>query len=390
MITEAADGTANGGTTTCVRAAVAVLLAAALVALASLRAAHGATEASVVADAPEALVELGAPDAARTLQVRGSTDVDVFAPVLEAFLANTPGLRVRYEHWPSNALYRRADAACRGEAEAADLLVSSAVDQLVRLVNDGCAAPHVSPLTQRLATHLNWRDELFGITLEPAVIVYNRDLVAPEEVPLTRFDLIDLLRPFDTRFAGRVATYDIEASGLGYLFAFADAQQASTSGALLEAFGRSGAVATCCSAEITDAVAEGEFLIAYNVLGSYALARADTDPRLGVVAPLDYTLTLARAAMLPRGAPRPEEARALLDYLLSDAGRRALADARLIASLEGDGSLDFPTGTEDSRVLRPIPLSPVLLVGLDRMKRERFVAQWRENMSRPDRASRLP
>ena len=127
----------------------------------------------------------------------------------------------------------------------------------------------------------------------------------PEEAPASRFDLIDLLRPEASRYAGRVATYDIEASGLGYLFAFADSQAATTFGSLIEAFGRSGAVATCCSAEIIDGVAEGRYLVAYNVLGSYAFARAAEDPRIAVVAPEDYTLVLVAGGDDParRGEP---------------------------------------------------------------------------------------
>ncbi|PJN95077.1 iron-binding protein, partial [Amaricoccus sp. HAR-UPW-R2A-40] len=198
--------------------------------------------------------------------------------------------------------------ACRTGAPEADLLMSSAVDQLVKLVNDGCAQPHRSLQTEALPPSANWRDELFGVTWEPAVIVYNADLVPPAEVPRSRFDLIDLLRPEGSRYAGRVATYDIEASGVGYLFAFVDSQQATTFGSLIEAFGRSGAVATCCSAEIIEAVATGRYLVAYNVLGSYALAQAARDPRISVVAPEDYTLVLRRGVVIPRAARSAEAA----------------------------------------------------------------------------------
>ena len=128
---------------------------------------------------------------------------------------------------------------------------------------------------------------------------------AAREVPRSRFDLIDLLRPADSRYAGRIATYDIEDSGLGYLFAFADSQQATTFGSLIEAFARSGAVATCCSAEIIDGVAEGRYLIAYNVLGSYALDRAAERPAHRGGRAEDYTLVLRRAAMIPKGARNP-------------------------------------------------------------------------------------
>ena len=322
----------------------------------------------------------GPEDSVQSLLVRGSTDIDAFAPVLQAFVDTLENTRIRYEQWGSNALYEKSDEECHRPGAGADLIISSAIDQQVKLVNDGCAQAHRSIYTRQLPEHANWRNELFGITREPAVMVYNRDELPRDEVPLSRFDLIDRLRPNDSRFAGRVATYDIEQSGLGYLFAFADAQQASTYGALLEAFGRSRAVATCCSAELIDAVAEGRYLVAYNVLGSYALARAAIDPRIGVVAPQDYTLILSRGAMILKGAQQVAAARAFIDFLLSDQGRSVLAETHLIASLDDTDTVGFTSPLEDATVLRPIPLSPTLLVGLDRMKRELFVRQWRENM----------
>jgi ABC-type Fe3+ transport system substrate-binding protein len=218
------------------------------------------------------------------------------------------------------------------------------------------------------------------VTEEPAVLIYNTELVAPSEVPASRFDLIDLLRPADSRFAGRVATYDIEESGLGYLFAFVDSQQANTFGRLLEAFGRSGAVATCCSAEIIDAVADGRYLIAYNVLGSYALARAEEDPRIGVRAPVDYTLMLSRAALIPKEATEAEIAGQFVDFMLSPGGRAVMARSRLLVRIGGPegGDLDLPGGGPSS--LRPIALSPVLLAGLDRHKRRIFLEHWQQNL----------
>ena len=334
--------------------------------------------------AQEEVRDFGPEDADQNLLVRGSTDIDAFAPVMQAFIDTTIGTRIRYEQWGSNALYERSEIDCQQPEADADLLISSAIDQQVKLVNDGCAQPYRSALTRRLPAHANWRDELFGITREPAVIVFNRDELLGDEVPLSRFDLIDRLRPNDSRFAGRVATYDIERSGLGYLFAFADSQQASTFGALLEAFGRTGAVATCCSAELIDAVAEGQFLVAYNVLGSYALARAAVDPRIGVVAPQDYTLILSRAAMILKGSQHVGTARAFLDFLLSDQGKTILAQSHLIASFDDAQALGLASPLGDATVLRPIPLSPTLLVGLDHMKRELFIRQWRENMVTPE------
>lgn len=350
---------------------------------------------------PEARAQFGQPDAGRRILVRSSTDIDLFAQVLTDFTAANPAIGVDYEQWGTNDLFAISQADCRAGqaaeagggaatgAAAADLVISSAVDQQVRLVNDGCARAHLSPEGAAIPDALRWRDELFGITREPAVMVYNRDLVPRSEAPRTRFDLIELLRAEDSRYAGKVATYDIETSGLGYLFAFMDSRQATSFGSLIEAFARTGAISTCCSAEIIDGVASGDYLLAYNVLGSYALARAQEAGNLVVVAPQDYTLVLARAALIPKQARDPISAGLLLDFLLSEAGQHAMARARLYLEV-ADGAasgLDVPAANKS--VLRLIELSPVLLVGTDQQKKAQFLDLWRNTFAAPP-ASQTP
>jgi len=213
------------------------------------------------------------------------------------------------------------------------------------------------------------------VTSEPAVIVYNRALLPPEDAPASRFDLLDLLRRDGGRYTGKVATYDIEGSGVGYLFAFLDSQEATTFGSLIEAFGRTGTVATCCTAEIVEGVARGRYLLAYNVLGSYALARAAENPDLAVVLPRDYTLVLSRAMSIPKDAPNPVAAGLLIDFLLSERGRTAMERTHL--------TVDPQALSDSEATLRPIPLSPVLLVGLDSQKRAQFLSLWRSTFPAP-------
>ncbi len=323
----------------------------------------------------------GPAEAPVRMLVRSTTDLGILAPVVETYLQGRPGVAIDYEQWGSNALFELSLDDCATGAAAADVVISSGVHQMVQLVNNACAAPHVSALTAQLPEALNWRDELWGITREAAVMVYNRALVPPDEVPRTRFDLLDLLRPAGTPYAGRVATYDVESSGLGYLFAFSDAREATTFGALLESLGRSGAVATCCSAEIIAGVAEGRYLVAYNVLGSYAQVAARADSRIGIVLPEDYTLVLSRALMIPRAAAHKAEARAFLDFLLSEAGRAALEEVLLIDPLTGKALAEERPQISET-ALRPIGLSPALIVALDRQKRAQFIRRWRENFSR--------
>ena len=309
---------------------------------------------SSAAAAQELSATFGPPDA-EPLVIRSTTDIAVIGPVLEGYLAGKPNLRIEYEQWGSNALYALTGADCAEGNACADLVISSAVDQMVRLVNDGCAATFRSELTASLPSELRWRDQLWGISREPAVMVFNADLVPAMDVPRSRFDLLDLLRPENSRYRGRLATYDIETSGLGYLLAFADSLEATTFGGLMESFGRSGAVATCCSAEIIDAVIEGKYLIA----------------------PSDYTLILSRGAMIPRDAAAKTLAADFLDYLLSRAGREALEKALLLVRLDDDDGSPLEVLEAAQSNERLISLSPTLLIALDRQKRGIFRERWR-------------
>ena len=324
------------------------------------------------ASAQEAIAEFGTgPD---RLVLRSTTDIDILGRLIERFVTENPDLSVTFEQWGSNALFERSRADCAAPEASADAVFSSAVQQMVWLVNARCARPYRSAGTEALPDARRWRHELWGVTTEPAVIVYNRSLLQPQDVPRDRFALLDLLRAQPERFRGKVATYDITASGLGYLFAHADSLEATTFGSLLEGFERIEAVATCCSAEIIEGVARGRYLLAYNVLGSYA-GSVPLDG-VGVVQPEDYTLILSRAYFIPRNAARPEASARLLDFLLSPEVQPLLRDVGLLA----------PDETEDgsgSASRRFIPLSPALLVALDGNLRTRLLARWSDAFRPP-------
>ena len=278
---------------------------------------------------------------AETLLMHGSTDIEAFTPILMGFADASPGLRIIYEQRSTNEIYLLAERACLDGEAGADLLVSSSVDQQVKLVNDGCAQPHVSPETQSLPSWANWRDEVFGVTSEPAVMVYNRALVPAGDVPRSRFDLIDLLRPPGNLFVGRIATYDIERSGLGLSLCLSgcaagnDVRPADRSlrpqrcrrYLLLRRDHRLG-----CRGGISDRLQYAGLLCARNV-----------PPRMiasGVVALSDYTLVLSRAALVPRNASNASAAKRFIDFALSKVGRGLLADAALIVSFDASSEED--------------------------------------------------
>ena len=306
--------------------------------------------------------------------IRSTTDIAIIRPVIERFAELRPDLVITYEQWGSNALFARSRADCRNGTGPADAVFSSAVHQMVWLVNAACAQAYRSAATQALPPSRRWRDELWGISTEPAVIAYNKTLLSSTEVPRDRFALLDAIRERPAFFQNRIATYDIAESGLGYLFAYSDSLEATTFGALLEGFSRVDAVATCCSAEIIAGVAEGRYVLAYNVLGSYVL-NSDA-AQVGMILPEDYTLILSRAYMIPRGARQEVTAARFLDFLLTTEVQALLAQSGLVAKIDAT-----ETGLSAS-AQRFIPLSPSLLVARDANRRDQLLQFWSDTFQR--------
>jgi iron(III) transport system substrate-binding protein len=332
--------------------------------------------------------EFPVPQPTETLAIHAATDLPVMRPLIRDFQALNPGTAITYHEYLTNDLYAAAISACQKGRAVGDLILSSAVHQLVKLANDGCGASMRSAETDRLPRGANWRDEVFGFTFEPAVIVYNRVRVPADDVPQTHLELADLLRLKADTYRGLVATYDIRRSGVGYLLAFNDSRQTSTTyGRLLESFGRAQAVVSCCTTDILDELVAGRLLIGYNLLASYAYARMREGAELGIVLPSDYTLVLSRGAMMPRHAANPAAANRFLDYLLSERGRDV---ARREAFFFGPGGDPPPPDSAlpvigaasivKSGIARPIAIGPALLAAQDDEHRRRFINDWSRSL----------
>lgn len=342
--------------------------------LAPLLALAGAVSAAETVYEFPARVKTGA-----SLRIEASGDIEVVRPLIVAFQSEHPDIDVTYGDSLTNELFERLKSTCGGDGPMADLVFSSAVDHMVRLANDGCADTHRSPETAAVSDYNRWRDEVFGFSFEPAVMVYNRRLVPAADVPRNRDQLIDLIRRKPETYQGRIGTYDIAASGIGYLFGFYDAEQSSAFGRLIEALGRANARRFCCTGELLSAIESGEVLIGYNLLGSYAARRMAEGADVGIVLPSDYTLVLSRAAFLPKRARHPENGRLFLDFLLSARGQ-AVAARSFLFSEKGPmpSGVEGPEANELHGVFRPIPISPSLILVTDRQKRRQFLDQWQQ------------
>ena len=121
-------------------------------------------------------------------------------------------------------------------------------------------------------------------------------------MPRSRQDLLRALERDKDKLHGRVGTYDISASSVGYLMAEQD-ELVSSNWGLANAFGQVGVRLAATSAEILDAIERDELDLGY-MLGS-TRCRARPPAAIGVVFPQDYVLVLARSVLIARRATRP-------------------------------------------------------------------------------------
>ncbi|WP_136659889.1 ABC transporter substrate-binding protein [Nitratireductor sp. XY-223] len=323
----------------------------------------------------------GEPDPDRTLTVYSTLDEVVSRPLIEGFQKQYPDVTVIYDEAQSLDIYERVIRETDEDGKTADLVISSAMDLQVKLVNDGYAQPVSGIDIARWPDWAAWRRAAFGLTFEPSVIVYHKPSFEGLDVPRNRAELIELLKTSEAELYGRIATYDVERAGLGFLFLARDREHNRDIWELVSAFGASGVKLYSNSSAILDRVADGRFALGYNILGSYAESWASSKPDLGIILPEDYTVIMSRIAMVPQAAEHPELGEAMLSFLMSREGQTIMArDVRLPAlhpDVEGPNTASAMRARYGAQ-LRPISISPGLVVYLDQVKRARFIARWNE------------
>ncbi len=159
------------------------------------------------------------------VEIYGTTDRREVAALLDGFRRRYPNLRVDYAELLSDEIHARI----AGGSSTADIAWSSAMDLQIKLVNDGFAQSYASPEAVNLPSWAVWRQQAFGTTIEPVVMVYNTRLLPAAAVPDSHAALQRLLTEQPAIYQGRLATYDPERSGVGFLFLTQDVEIARRS-----------------------------------------------------------------------------------------------------------------------------------------------------------------
>lgn len=322
---------------------------------------------------------------ARVLTVYSSLDEPLAKPMITGFQHANPDVAIRYEDMLTGEIYDRIVRETDAGKKTADFAFSSAMDLQVKLSNDGYAQVSNLPMSGRWPKWANWRNTAYALTFEPAVFVYHKPSFKHEPVPSSRAEFVDYLRRKGNAVYGRIGTYDIERSGVGFLFMARDQEQFGDIWSVIGAMGSAGVKLYSTSSAILERVADGRFVLGYNILGSYAADWAARHPDVGIVLPKDYTVVMSRIGLVPQAAADPELGRQYLSFFMSKEGQTIMARELQIPAVSPEVAGDNTANTMQELLgaqLKPVPVSPGLMVYLDQVKRARLIAHWNEVLRR--------
>ena len=312
--------------------------------------------------------------------IYSALDTKAAQPLIKDFSALYPNIKVEYNDMNSTEMYNRFIAEAASGQGSADVMWSSAMDLQVKLVDDGQAMAYASPEASKLPAWAVYKNEAYGTTYEPAVFIYNKRLVTGDEVPQDHASFAKLINTKVDKFKNKVTTYDIEKSGVGFMFVVQDAKYFAGMADLEKGFGATSYKVYSSTGNMLEKVSSGEHLLGYNVLGSYALVRAKKDASLGVVLPKDYTLVLSRVLFIGKTAKNPNAAKLWTDYVLSQRGQKLIGSDVELFAIRNDVDAEYTAASLNKQLgnnVKPIPVSSEIVSYLDQKKRLDFLNAWK-------------
>ncbi len=306
---------------------------------------------------------------------QGSGDLVVFsgrrepllAPVLQLFQRQT-GMQVTVKFGSTTALAQEILQLQGAGRPVPDVFIANDAGTLqflqqTRSAFQAYTSAHIEKLPERFRDPEGF---WMGLSGRSRVIIYNRDLVQPEELPTTAFDLID------PKWRGKIAVSN--ASDTDGFVPWVSALRLTLGDELTKAFLfklKENQIAILSEqTDIRKAVGRGEF--ALGLINNYYvyLQRHESDPAVRNVGILYHdqgsfqvgTLVNATGAAIVRGAANLQNAQQFLDFLASEEAQRLFAELNFEYPLlpgvriHPEVSEELPGGNLDG--LKQLPVSP--------------------------------
>ena len=309
------------------------------------------------------------------------------APLVEKFQSLYPSIAVRYDgDSGTSEVNQKFITEFESNQNLADVVWSSAVDLQVKLATDGYAYAYNSSQEKYIPSWAKYKNLVWGSTFEPVVLVYNKNLISESDVPKSHRELQIYLQKNSEKLNKKIALFDPEKSGVGLFFIAQDYILDANVAALYKAMGDVNVQKSGGTGEMLTKINSGEYLIGYNMIGSYAVSRSKKDlSNLGIVYLSDYTPVFSRAAIISKKAKHVNAAMLWIDFLLSPQGQKILADQVYLNSIRADidsqNTSAVLTKIIGQDAVRPYALNTKLIEHLDANQKSIVLKKWKFDAS---------
>ncbi len=269
--------------------------------------------------------------------------------MFDAFQQRYPGIRVRPQTARGPEMVARLDSEiASGQRQIG--VFATALSTMYTTQKAGRFEPFDPPSAQGLPERYREADNAFhAASATPYGILYNTNLVRPEEAPRTWQDLAD------ARWRGKVFADDPRTAGGGQIVMVGFTHHPELGWPYVEALGGQQLHFSRDRAEIPNAVARGEYPVAFPVSVRDVIRLRQANAPVELVLPRLGSCECATGYVgAIKGGPHPNAAKLLVDFYFTDAGQQQLAERGDFPAMPGQpGPSGFPP-------LSDIPLMPQL------------------------------
>ncbi len=311
-----------------------------------------------------------------------------WAPVIREFNKVYPWIRVETTDLGSYEVFERFLSETGSGASTADILISNAPDTWQELMAKNLVLKYESPEKRHLPSWAVVNDMIYNVSSDPMVIVYNKKILTPNLRPRGIEDLARIVEEHPRTFQNRITTYDVEQSSTGFNnFWVFIAKHRNSAWQWFETIGKVGVRPQVSAGPMVDGVISGEFLVAFfasTIVLPPRLARPGVKDIIDWTYQRDGTPVVLRGMGIPAAARRPNSAKLLLDFVVSQTGQVAFSEGGLVAYRPDAAKTakfhlqELLTEIGQDNALR-YSYDPVLL---DKQVRADFLARWKKAFRR--------
>lgn len=256
----------------------------------------------------------------KTVVIYTSVDQMYSEPILKDFEEQT-GIRVQavYDVEATKTVGLANRLISEKERPLADVFWNGEILETLRLKDEGVLAPFESPSTEGISPQfVDPEGYWVGIAGRARVILVNTDLLSPEEYPESIYDLLDPRWPAE-QVGIAYPMFGTTSTHAAALYAYLGEDKAR---AFFEGLAERGVKVVDGNSVAKDMVAAGQLAFAFTDTDDACLAIEAGKPVVAVFPDQGDggmgTLVIPNTITLVQGAPHPQEAQTLIDYLLSE------------------------------------------------------------------------